>query len=149
MLGDLLKKEETGGMFVCTDVQTDRERAEQGEVCPTGPIIGDRMRQPEAEALAYEQRIVLPRIEGIDLRRARSLGEGTRRVLRLRVTEMSVADSINSSHEDEKVHDFAGDRREQGGAITVRFVLPKGAYATTVLSSVFQVIDAVREELEE
>ena len=34
------------------------------------------------------------------------------------------------------------------GAIEVRFVLPKGAYATTVLSNVFQVIDSVREELE-
>ena len=126
-------------MFVCTDVQTDRERAAQGEVCPTGPIIGDRMRQPEAEALAYEQRIVGPRIEGIDLKRARSLGEGTRRVLRLRVTEMSVDQSVKSSHE------LDGGLREQQGAITVRFVLPKGAYATTVLSSVFEVIDSARE----
>ncbi len=139
--GDLLKKEETGGMFVCTDVQTDRERAARGEVCPTGPIIGDRMRQPEGEALAYEERIVIPRIEGIDLRRARSLGEGTRRVLRLRVTEMSVAQLMKSSHEDHAVSE------EQRGAIRVRFVLPKGAYATTVLANVFQVIDSIREEL--
>ena len=148
LLGDLLKKEETGGMFVCTDVQTDRERAERGEVCPTGPIIGDRMRQPEGEARAYEERIVAPRIEGIDLRRARSLGEGTRRVLRLRVTEMCVDDSINSSHENaDELHDSPDEPSAQGGAITVRFVLPKGAYATTVLSNVFQVIDTVREEL--
>jgi tRNA pseudouridine13 synthase len=150
LLGDLLKKEETGGMFVCTDVQTDRERAAQGEVCPTGPIIGDRMRQPEAEALAYEQRIILPRIEGIDLKRARSLGEGTRRVLRLRVTEMSVAPGEHTGQMMKSSHELDGDLREQEDAITVRFVLPKGAYATTVLSSVFHVIDAIREhEIEE
>src|SRR4029079_9836991 len=90
--GDVLKKEESGGIFVCTDVQLDRERAARGEVCPTGPIVGDRMRQPEGEALALEQRIVTPLIEGIDLRRARALGEGTRRALRLTVNNLSVAE---------------------------------------------------------
>lgn len=134
--GDLLKKEDTGGLFVCADVQADRERAARGEVCPTGPIVGDRMRQPEREALALEQRIAAPFIEGIDLRRARSLGEGTRRALRLRVTE-TLAELMNSE----------GETAEQPGALRVRFVLPKGAYATTVLSNVFDVVDAARETL--
>ncbi len=137
--GDLLKKEETGGMFVCADVQLDRERAARGELCPTGPIVGDRMRQPEAEAFELEQRIIGPLIEGIDLRRARALGEGTRRPLRLRVAELSWR--IIDSSSDEAT--LSVPRRE-GAAIEVRFVLAKGAYATTVLANVLDVEDASR-----
>ncbi|MBX3227654.1 MAG: tRNA pseudouridine(13) synthase TruD [Labilithrix sp.] len=139
--GDLLKKEETGGMFVCTDVQQDRERAAAGEVCPTGPIVGDKMRQPEADAFDLEQRIVAPFIEGIDLRRARSLGEGTRRALRLRVSEL-----LHSSTNDEVAPTPGAVGQSY---VSVRFVLPKGAYATTVLSNVFDMIDADREPLSE
>lgn len=160
VLGDLLKKEESGGMFICTDVQIDRARAARGELCPTGPIVGDRMRQPEADALAIEQRIVAPLIEGIDLRRARSLGEGTRRALRLRVAELShrshassfdeacIPPSANPDGKQAKQAKQTGQPREQAAAIEVRFVLPKGAYATTVLSSAFALSDAARGERE-
>lgn len=133
--GDLLKKEDSGGVFLCSDVQLDRERAARGEVCPTGPIVGDKMRQPERGAYDLEQRIALPFIEGIDLRRARSLGEGTRRPLRLMVTE-TLAELMNSE----------GESAEQGAALRVRFVLPKGSYATTVLANVFDVVDGARED---
>jgi len=147
VLGDLLKKEETGGIFICTDVQLDRERAEQGELCPTGPIVGDRMRQPEAEALDLEQRIVSPLIEGIDLRRARSLGEGTRRPLRLRVAELSQMPMAEPPPFDSSLHEAApSDQLTKVCAIEVRFVLPKGAYATTVLSNAFLLSDAEGEE---
>lgn len=139
--GDLLKKEDTGGLFVCTDVQTDRERAFRGEVCPTGPIVGDRMRQPAGVAFDLEQRISLPLIEGIDLRRARSLGEGTRRALRLRVSDLSHQWTTSSDGES-----TASGAREQGRAIEVRFVLPKGAYATTVLANALSIVDAAHED---
>jgi tRNA pseudouridine13 synthase len=144
ILGDLLKKEETGGMFVCTDVQLDRERADRGELCPTGPIVGDRMRQPENEAFELEQRITAPLIEGIDLRRARSLGEGTRRGLLLRVAELShspLSPMLDSSV-DEQFSSEQATAGSMGSAIMVRFVLPKGAYATTVLENVFSIADA-------
>jgi len=145
LLGDVMKKEETGGLFVCTDVQADRERAAQGEVCPTGPIVGDRMRQSEADALALEQRIITPLIQDIDLRRARSLGEGTRRALRLRVAELShqletsLQHSTNSSIDEGEISSSTQGFGEHGAAIEVRFVLPKGAYATTVLDAVVSV----------
>jgi tRNA pseudouridine13 synthase len=142
ILGDLLKKEDTGGMFVCTDVQADRERADRGELCPTGPIVGARMRWPEGEVKALEERLAVPFLEGVDLERARSLGEGTRRALRLRVTGCSVAQVMNSKGVpgDDEV-----DNREQPGALRVQFVLPKGAYATTVLANAFDVIDGSRD----
>lgn len=128
--GDILEKEDTGGRFVCADVQLDRERAARGEVCPTGPILGDRMRQPERDALALEQRIAAPFIEGIDLERARNLGEGTRRALRLRVEE-TFAELMNSPNESSTTES------SEGTDLRVRFVLAKGSYATTVLSGVF------------
>jgi tRNA pseudouridine13 synthase len=129
--GDILEKEDTGGRFVCADVQLDRERAARGELCPTGPILGDRMRQPERDALALEQRIAAPFIEGIDLVRARRLGEGTRRPLRLRVEE-TLAELMNSPSESSK------SESSEGTDLRVRFVLAKGSYATTVLSGVFE-----------
>ena len=138
VLGDLLKKEDTGGIFVCTDVQADRERAERGELCPTGPIVGARMRSPEGTVKELEERIAAPFLEGVDLERARSLGEGTRRALRLRVTACSVAQVMNSK-------DVTGaeqiENREGTSALRVEFVLPKGAYATTVLANAFDLID--------
>jgi len=141
-LGDLLKKEDTGGIFVCTDVQADRERAARGELCPTGPIVGARMRSAEAEVKELEERIAAPFLEGIDLERARSLGEGTRRALRLRVTGCSVAQVMNNEGVPGATE---SDNREQPGALRVQFVLPKGAYATTVLANAFDLIDGSRE----
>lgn len=138
LLGDLLKKEDTGGMFVCADVQADRERADRGELCPTGPIVGARMRAAEGAVKELEERIAGPFLEGVDLERARALGEGTRRALRLRVTACSVAEVMNSKAVP---GDDENDNREQASALRVGFVLPKGAYATTVLANAFELID--------
>lgn len=146
--GDLLKKEDTGGIFVCTDVQADRERAARGELCPTGPIIGAKMRWPEGEAKALEERIAGPFVEGIDLERAKSLGEGTRRALRLRVTDLEVGPPPSLQQVMDSASVVAldeSDNREQGAALRVLFVLPKGAYATTVLSNAFTVTDGSRD----
>ena len=142
LLGDLLKKEDSGGMFVCTDVQADSERADRGEVCPTGPIVGARMRSAEGAVKELEERLAAPFLEGVDLERARSLGEGTRRALRLRVTGCSLAQVMNSKAVpggDE------ADNREHLGSLRVQFVLPKGAYATTVLANAFDLIDGSRD----
>ena len=142
LLGDLLKKEDTGGMFLCTDVQADRERADRGEVCPTGPIVGARMRWPEGEVKALEERLVAPFLEAVDLERARSLGEGTRRALRLHVSGCSVAQVMNNEGVPGANEN---DNREQLRSLRVQFVLPNGAYATTVLANAFDVIDGSRD----
>lgn len=114
--GDVLKKTDTGGLFVSTDAETDRGRAERGEVVPTGPIFGDKMMRPEGEARELEDRVAAPWLAGIDLAAARKLGEGTRRSLVLEVSAMEAAPGA------------------EPGTLRVRFVLPKGAFATTVLS---------------
>ncbi|MGO9836933.1 MAG: tRNA pseudouridine(13) synthase TruD [Polyangiaceae bacterium] len=121
--GDLLKLRSSGGLFVCTDVQTDRARAETGEVSPTGPIVGARMAWPRGVPADLERRLVDETLgEGFDLDRTRRLGEGSRRALRLWVGELRW----------EIVQDDSGNAP---ACIRVYFVLPKGAYATTVLAA--------------
>jgi tRNA pseudouridine13 synthase len=133
LVGDVLKKEDTGGLFVCTDVQADRERASRGEVCPTGPIVGVKMKRPEGEVLALEERIAAPLLEGIDLERARPLGEGTRRALRLRVDALTIAQVMETEPKGNE---------EQAQGCKVCFVLPKGSYATTVLANAIDLDEA-------
>jgi tRNA pseudouridine13 synthase len=122
--GDLLKRRTSGGLFLCTDVQADRARAAEGEVSPTGPILGVKMRSPEGAPAALEQRLVQQMLgESFDLAATKKLGEGSRRALRLWIEDLRV----------EPLNDGASEEELQG--LRVYFVLPKGAYATTVLSS--------------
>jgi tRNA pseudouridine13 synthase len=122
--GDVLQKADSGGLFVCTDVQADRERAARGEVFPTGPMPGLKMRAPEGAPLALEQEVTRAWLgEDFDFAAVRALGEGARRPLRVVVRDLRV----------EVVS------REQPVGVRVYFVLPKGAYATTVLSAAFAI----------
>jgi tRNA pseudouridine13 synthase len=122
--GDLLKRRSSGGLFLCADVQEDRRRAESGEVSPTGPMVGVKMRWPE-DAPGELERGVSARFLGetFDLADTKNLGEGTRRALRLWVEDLRVS------------HGPFDDDGEQEASVRVYFVLPKGAYATTVLGA--------------
>ena len=121
--GDLLKLRTSGGLFDCTDVQTDRPRAAAGEISPTGPIIGARMRWPGGTPAELERQVAA-RILGadFDLGATRSLGEGSRRALRLWVQDLRWAT-------------YGDDPGNSLACVRVYFVLPKGAYATTVLAA--------------
>jgi len=131
--GDLLKRRSSGGLFLCADVQEDRARAETGEVSPTGPMVGVKMRSPE-DAPGELERAVASRFlgESIDLSQTKSLGEGTRRALRLWVEDLRV-----------NAGPFEDDG-EQEASMRVYFVLPKGAYATTVLGAAVELEDDER-----
>jgi tRNA pseudouridine13 synthase len=123
--GDVLKLRSSGGLFVCTDVQMDRERAATGEVSPTGPIVGCEMRAAGGQPGEMERRIASETLgDGFDLSRTKRLGEGSRRALRLWVQDLRCDVPV-----DEPGHDTA--------CMRVYFVLPKGAYATTVLAAAF------------
>jgi tRNA pseudouridine13 synthase len=125
--GDLLKLRSSGGLFGCSDVQTDAPRVASGEVSPTGPIIGARMRWPEGRAAELEQAVAAQILgEGFDLARTRSLGEGSRRALRLWVEDLR--------WETLKV-DPSARSGKPAACVRVYFVLPKGSYATTVLGT--------------
>jgi tRNA pseudouridine13 synthase len=118
LMGDLIKKTDTGGIFACTDPSADEPRALRGEIAPTGPIFGAKMRWPEGEPAKIE-REMLRNCVGDDTAfdAHPSLGEGSRRPLVMRVNELVTRTS-----------------GEQADALRVLFVLPKGGYATTLLS---------------
>ena len=126
-LGDLLQKQMSGGLFLCTDVETDRARALAHEVSPTGPMFGSKM-QPPGEPIASRERDALVRdaITDDQLRAHRDLGEGTRRPLRLLVGELTFA------WEDEAT------------TLCVHMSLPPGGYATTVLGQVARLREPLR-----
>lgn len=114
--GDLLQKADSGGLFLCEDVATETPRCVSGEVSPTGPMFGPKMRETEGDARVIEEESKRECIGDIDWSLARGLGDGTRRPLRLWVSDLRFF-------------------TEQAGSLRVVFVLPKGAYATTVISS--------------
>ncbi|WP_394837663.1 tRNA pseudouridine(13) synthase TruD [Pendulispora rubella] len=122
--GDLAKRHDSGGLFLCTDVQEDRARAERGEISATGPLPGAKMREPEGEPRELEQQVVREFLgDDIDLTKLVPLGEGTRRPLRLWVSDLRLERGLSDNG------------REEEDSIRVYFVLPKGAYATTVISA--------------
>lgn len=153
LAGDLLKLRSSGGLFLCSDVQADRERSATGEVSPTGPIVGTKMRWPEGVPAELEHRAT----DGVlganfDLERTRRLGEGSRRALRVWVEELRwEVDPAVPSHlqpgcvyGDGELASGQMIRTDVGHAaasIRVHFVLAKGAYATTVLDAVFALGD--------
>ena len=117
ILGDVLRKEDTGGLFVNDDQAAAEQRMLAWEVSPTGPMFGVKMRMPEGSALERE-RAILER-SGLTLEvlgRHAKYGEGTRRAARVRPVDCQVC--------------------AEQDAVAVAFVLPPGAYATAVLREV-------------
>ena len=133
LLGDVLKKTDSGGLFECEDEAVDQARADRGEVSPTGPMFGTKMRAPTGRPAELERRVFEERLgTSFDLAQTKPYGEGTRRDLCLRIEEMTVERIVNRDSEKD---DGAHEDREQGAALSVCFVLPKGAYATSVLGA--------------
>jgi tRNA pseudouridine13 synthase len=112
--GDLMRKEDTGGLFVAEDPNDAAERMARWEISPTGPMVGAKMRWPAGESERRE-RALCERWGLLDERLAqlRSWLPGTRRVARVRPTETRI------------------DEHEAG--LELAFTLPKGAYATVIL----------------
>lgn len=112
--GDVLRKEETGGLFVSSEPVLDQERCQRWEISATGPMFGSRMKAPLAAALALEES-VLARwgVTPAQLVRAEKYGEGTRRVARIRPDGARMV--------------------RTGDDLELEFSLPKGSYATVLV----------------
>ncbi|MGF1510257.1 MAG: tRNA pseudouridine(13) synthase TruD [Myxococcota bacterium] len=110
--GDLLKRADSGGLFISSEPEKDQARLRQLEVHGTGPIIGRRMRWPDGQAKALEESVV----EGLGWTEAlwSRLGPGTRRPLRARLDP-----PLSFTPTDD--------------GYRVQFGLPAGGYATVVL----------------
>jgi tRNA pseudouridine13 synthase len=118
--GDILEKVDSGGQFASTDLAVDQARVDAGEVVPTAPLPGGRVRTPEpgSAARALEDRALAELGIGPD-----ELGQvgrslpGTRRPVVVKVTLGDVPVS------------------EEAGGLRLRFSLPPGSYATVVLEA--------------
>jgi tRNA pseudouridine13 synthase len=124
--GDLVKKHDTGGLFLAPltgpELEDAQQRASANEVSATGPIFGASMRWPDGEARAREEAALSARGLTPDVfNRFSQLGEGTRRPLRVLPEGLGL--------------------EPVPGGLRATFVLPKGAYATTVLASACRLVE--------
>jgi tRNA pseudouridine13 synthase len=112
--GDVLKKYETGGEFVCRNAGEDQERFEQWELSPTGPIYGPKMTFPEGKTADKEAAALAGlNLSPKDFKRTDYLSRGARRPFRALLKEASF---------------LAEENR-----LTLSFTLAPGCYATSVI----------------
>jgi tRNA pseudouridine13 synthase len=128
--GDVMRKEDTGGMFVAEDALEAGERMSRWEISPTGPMFGDEMRRPESDARAIEDALWAEvGISDRALRELRKLMPGSRRVARVRPAELRV--------------------EPHAEGVELAFALPKGAYATVILRELFKIDAQTSEDAQE
>lgn len=124
--GDVVRREDSGGLFVAEDVAETDARMARWEVSPTGPMFGARMRWPEHDARAREEALLARAgVTAEHLERFARSGEGTRRPIRARVTGIAVSATPEG--------------------VLLSFELPAGAYATTLIREVLKEDAAVSE----
>lgn len=124
--GELVNLDGTGSFFAARDIDaTLVARLAAGDVHPTGPLPGARAALPETRALDVETRALGADADLVALLEAAGV-EAERRALRLRPRDPGI------------VFD--------GPDAIVRFALPRGAYATTVLREMITTTGDVTEE---
>jgi tRNA pseudouridine13 synthase len=134
LLGDVMKKHESGGIFTCEDKEAEQKRVDSFKISPTGPIYGAKMIAPKDESLLLENEILAEaQLTQEQFDRNRNLMPGSRRITRLILPELSVT-AIE-------------------GGLRFVFTLPKGAYATVLLGEIQKSheenAEIIEEELDE
>ena len=123
LAGDVLRRADSGGLFVCQDPEVDQPRADRLELSPTGPIFGWKVRPlPEGAVAEREARLLAE--EGLTreaLRAGRGETQGARRPYAVPVGEVETA--------------------REGPDLVLAFSLPKGSYATVLLDEVTKAED--------
>ncbi len=124
IVGDVLQKIESGGLFVAAD-ETERQAALPrfltGEIVPTGPMFGPKMKPPAEGSPAAVREETLLTAEGLPASAWQGgLTEGTRRALLVRPQNVGVAAGIDASD------------------VVIELSLPSGSYATCILAEVMK-----------
>jgi tRNA pseudouridine13 synthase len=126
--GDVAKKYATGGMFDVVDAAAEQPRYAAQEISFTAPVYGPRMWTAKEQAGELEAEVLRrAQVTLEDFRRVHM--EGTRRMGRLLLTELSAT-------------------ADESGLV-LRFMLRKGAFATTVLREVMKVDVAALSAVDE
>lgn len=121
--GDVVQKQDSGGVFVVEDAAAEQPRLERGELVVCGPIFGAKMRGPtpgSPSALLEEEVLRRAGLASGDFRAfgAKRL-PGARRAVQVTVADFRVEEAP------------AVDGLAAG--VELRFSLPAGSYATQLL----------------
>jgi tRNA pseudouridine13 synthase len=111
--GDVMRREDSGGLFLCEDSILDGPRLERFDISPTGPMPGRKMVTPVGVVADTEAEVL--RDLGLDPAGFRSQ-TGSRRPLRVPVSGGSVQ-TVDSG-------------------VWLTFACPPGAFATAVVREV-------------
>jgi len=118
--GDIAFKHENGACFLVQDAAAESARAQAFEISATGPMFGCTMMEPEGAQRELERELLSA--EGLTPASFNLPGalrmEGERRPLRVRLGAAEVV--------------------EEEGELVVSFSLPRGSYATCVLSEIMK-----------
>jgi tRNA pseudouridine13 synthase len=124
LAGDVMRRRERGGLFVCRDPAADDPRVAAGEIDPTGPIFGGRMMPAEDDAAALEEAVLTASGLAPDtFTRLGKLAPGTRRVIRFPLCDAEL--------------------RADAEGLELAFTLGPGCYATVVLREVTKGADDI------
>ncbi len=127
--GEVLERADSGGLFVSEEDAVDGERLARGELVVTGPICGPRMPLPRAGSAARALEEEVFAAQGVAPESFAALGRlarGGRRACAVPVEAVAV-EAVSLPGE-------AG--APPPPALRLRFTLPAGAYATTLLREV-------------
>ncbi|MFL5358629.1 tRNA pseudouridine(13) synthase TruD [Archangium sp.] len=114
LLGDVLRREDSGGLFVCEAPEVDGPRVASFEVSPAGPLFGPKMTAATHAVAEAEAKLLAD--EGVtldDFKRGGDETQGGRRPYRVRLGNPAL--------------------EVEGEDLVLTFELPKGSYATEVL----------------
>lgn len=117
--GDVLRKADSGGVFVCEAPDVDQPRVDAFEVSPAGPLFGPKM-VPASGGVATAEAALLAEEQVTSALFEKGGGEtqGGRRAYRLAVPDLAVT--------------------REGGDLIVAVTLPKGSYATVLLDELMK-----------
>ncbi len=117
--GDVLKKHESGGVFVSEDPAADQPRADAWELSPTGPMFGAKMRWPTGEARDREEALLIEaELTLAHFAKWKRVAPGTRRLVRVPVGAIGLSVSDHTA--------------------TLDFTLPAGSYATILVREILK-----------
>lgn len=116
LLGDVMQKHETGGLFDVTEPEVDQARIERLEISPTAVMPGKKARAASGEMRAIEEEAM--QAMGVREEELARFADGTRRVLRFPLDP------------EARIEAIAED------VFRLHVTLPSGAYATVLLDEI-------------